>query len=75
MIIYISKWFRPFHTCKKGFVGQRAAKLLAVKAVEKTSATSAITAEVCTSPSGPRDRLCPVLNHSQSLMDGNFEAL
>ena len=57
-------------------VGQWASKLLAVKfeGLKKKSATSAITAKVCASASA-WVRVGPGLNHSQSLMAGNFAAL
>ena len=65
------KRFKSFQTGNIGSVGQRAAKLLAVKfgGLEKKSATSAITAEFCASAYGLGSK------HSQSLMDGNFAAL
>ena len=59
-----------------GSVGQRAAKLVAVKVgdLKKKSATLAITAKVYASASA-QVRGGPSLNHSKSLMNGNFAAL
>ena len=54
LLIYFGKGFRSFHTSNIGLVGQRAAKLLAVKvgALKKKSAALAIPAEVCASVFG-----------------------
>ena len=55
MVVYFSKGFRSFHTGNMGSVGQRAAKLPALKVggLKKKSADSAITAEACASVIGP----------------------
>ena len=55
-------------------VGQRAAKLPAVKVgdLKKKSADSAISAEACASAF---ELVSPGLNHSQTLMVGNYAAL
>ena len=47
--------FRSFNTKNLGFVGQRAAKLLAVKVgvLKKKSAALVIPAELCASSFGP----------------------
>ena len=56
-----------------GSVGQRAAKLLAVNVggLKKKSANRPRPH----SKQSARIRVCPGLNHSQSLMAGNFAAL
>ena len=53
-LIYIGKGFRSLHTVNIGYLGQRAAKLLAVKVevLQKNSAASAIPPEFCASPIG-----------------------
>ena len=60
-----------FHTSNIGSVGQRAAKLLAVKVggVKKMSAAQAHSKQ------SARILIRPRSNHSQSLMAGNFAAL
>ena len=68
--------FRSLNAENFGSVGQRAAKLLAVKVglLKKKSAASAIPAEVCASAISPGSRT-PGSNHSQSLTASNFVAL
>ena len=68
--------FRLFNTENFGSVGQRAAKLLAVKVglLKKKSANSAITAEVRASTFGPGLSVS-AFESSQSLMDSKFESL
>ena len=53
--MYLFKRFRSFNAKNFGSVGQRAAKLLAVKVgvLKKKSATSAIPANLCASAFGP----------------------
>ena len=55
LLIYVGKSFRSFHTCSIRSVGQRVAKLTAVKVggLTKKSANSTITAEVCASAISP----------------------
>ena len=55
MLINFEEGFRSFYTSNIGFVGQRAAKLLVVKAgvLNKMSATSAFPAIVCASTFSP----------------------
>ena len=54
-MIYFSKGFTSFQSGDMGSVGQRAAKLPALKVggLKKKSADSAITAEACASVIGP----------------------
>ena len=54
MVVYFSKGFRSFHTGNMGSVGQRVAKLpaLKVRGLKKKSADSAITAKACASVIG-----------------------
>ena len=54
-MVDFSKGFRFFYTGNMGSVGQRAAKLPALKvgSLKKKSADSAITAEACASVIGP----------------------
>ena len=59
--------FRSFNAKNFGSVGQRAAKLLAVKVglLKKKSAASAIPAEVCASVIGPGSRTPGVKSFSK----------
>ena len=68
--------FRFFNAENFGSVGQRTAKLLAVKVgvLKKKSAALAIPPELCASASA-RVRVCPGSNHSQILKAGTFAAL
>ena len=59
LLIHFGKGFRSFHAGNVGSVGQRAAKLLAVKigVLKKKSATLAITAKACASAFSPSSSL------------------
>ena len=72
-MLYFKKAFRSFNTENLGSVGQRAAKLLAVKVggLKKNSASQPQPQSVSLPGFEPRARS----NHSQSLMAGNFAAL
>ena len=65
--MYFSKRFRSFNAKNLGYVGQRAAKLLAVKVevLKKKSATSAIPAKVCASAIGQGSRVPGVKSFSK----------
>ena len=73
---HFDKGFRSFNARNFKSVGQRAAKLLAVKVgvLKKKSAASAIPPELCAIAFGP-DSSAPGSNHSQSLMARHFAAL
>ena len=74
--MYFGKEFASFHTSKIELLGQRDAKLLAVKvgALKKKSAALAIPAKVCASAFS-QDSSPPGSNHSQSLTARIFAAL
>ena len=76
LFVYIFERFRSFNAENFGSVGQRAAKLLAIKVrvFKKKSAASAIPANACAIPLA-RVRTRARSNHFQSLTAGNFEAL
>ena len=69
-MVYFSKGFKPFHTGNMGSVGQRAAKLPALKfgGLKKKSADSAITAKERASVIGPGSS--PTGSESFSTFDG-----
>jgi len=69
----VLKGFRSFNAKNLGSVGQRAAKLLAVKVggLKKKSASRPRPQSASLLGFEPRSRF----NHSQSLMAGNFAAL
>ena len=72
-MIYLGKGVRSFRIFNIHSVGQRAEKLRAVK---KNSAAVANIGKMCASACGLGSSLPrPGQNHSQSLMDGKFEAL
>ena len=73
ILIFVGKGFRYFHTGNIGCVGQRAAKLLAVKVggLKKKSASRPRPQSASLLGFEPRSRF----NHSQSLMADNFAAL
>ena len=53
-MVYLSNGFRTFHNINMGYVGQRAAKLLAVKVgVLKKSVASATPPKLCAIAFGP----------------------
>ena len=66
--------FRSFHKGSIGSVDKRAAKLPAIKfgGLKKSLPLLSLQrAQACSA----RVRLCPGMNHSQTLRDGNFLAL
>ena len=69
MFLYFGKGIRSFHARNIGFVGQRAAKLLAVKVgvLKKKSAALAIPPKVCASP------FCPGSGRTGSESFSKFE--
>ena len=72
-LVYLFKRFRSFNAENLRSVGQRAAKLLAVKVggLKKKSASRPWPQSASLLGFEPRSRF----NHSQSLMAGNFAAL
>ena len=66
-LTHFEKMFRSFDAKNFGSVGQRTAKLLAVKVglFKKKSAASAIPAKVCASAIGPGSRTSRVKSFSK----------